>query len=71
MPLAARLRGPYSHAHAVTHPPPRPQAIKFIMKHGKSEKDIRALRQEIEILRSLQARAWLTLPKRARLVSLL
>lgn len=26
------------------------------MKHGKSEKDIRALRQEIEILRSLQAR---------------
>jgi serine/threonine protein kinase len=32
------------------------QAIKFIMKHGKSEKDIRALRQEIEILRSLQAR---------------
>ena len=37
--------------------PLRPQAIKFIMKHGKSEKDIRALRQEIEILRSLQARA--------------
>jgi hypothetical protein len=32
------------------------QAIKFIMKHGKSEKDIRALRQEIEILRSLQVR---------------
>jgi hypothetical protein len=35
---------------------PRTQAIKFIMKHGKSDKDIRALRQEIEILRSLQAR---------------
>jgi hypothetical protein len=32
------------------------QAIKFILKHGKSEKDIRALRQEIEILRGLQAR---------------
>jgi fused len=29
------------------------QAIKFIMKHGKSEKDIRSLRQEIEILRTL------------------
>ncbi len=27
------------------------------MKHGKSEKDIRSLRQEIEILRSLQARS--------------
>lgn len=29
-------------------------AIKFIMKHGKSEKDIRSLRQEIEILRTLR-----------------
>lgn len=29
-------------------------AMKFIMKHGKSEKDIRNLRQEIEILRNLQ-----------------
>ena len=71
---ATRRASPWpvlTHAHAVAHPPPRPQAIKFIMKHGKSEKDIRALRQEIEILRSLQARARLTLPKRARLVSLL
>ena len=33
-----------------------PQAIKFILKHGKSEKDIRSLRQEIEILRNLQVR---------------
>ena len=32
------------------------QAIKFILKHGKSEKDIRSLRQEIEILRNLQVR---------------
>jgi len=30
------------------------QAIKFIAKHGKSEKELRALRQEIEILRGLQ-----------------
>lgn len=29
-------------------------AMKFIMKHGKSEKDIRNLRQEIEILRQLK-----------------
>ncbi|DBB07857.1 TPA: hypothetical protein ACH3X3_009258 [Trebouxia sp. C0006] len=29
-------------------------AMKFIMKHGKSEKDIRNLRQEIEILRGLR-----------------
>lgn len=29
-------------------------AMKFIMKHGKSEKDIRNLRQEIEILRRLR-----------------
>ena len=29
-------------------------AMKFIMKHGKSEKDIRNLRQEIEILRDLR-----------------
>jgi len=29
-------------------------AMKFIMKHGKSEKDIKALRQEIEILRTLR-----------------
>lgn len=29
-------------------------AMKFIMKHGKSEKDIRNLRQEIEILRNLR-----------------
>lgn len=29
-------------------------AMKFIMKHGKSEKDIRNLRQEIEILRTLK-----------------
>eukprot|EP00854_Cymbomonas_tetramitiformis_P021274 gene21274-25563_t len=29
-------------------------AIKFILKHGKSEKDIHNLRQEIEILRSLE-----------------
>ncbi|CAD7695598.1 unnamed protein product [Ostreobium quekettii] len=29
-------------------------AMKFIMKHGKSEKDIRNLRQEIEILRHLR-----------------
>ena len=29
-------------------------AMKFILKHGKSEKDIRNLRQEIEILRSLR-----------------
>lgn len=28
--------------------------MKFIMKHGKSEKDIRNLRQEIEILRNLR-----------------
>ncbi len=29
-------------------------AMKFIMKHGKSEKDIKNLRQEIEILRQLR-----------------
>lgn len=29
-------------------------AMKFIVKHGKSEKDIRNLRQEIEILRTLK-----------------
>ena len=29
-------------------------AMKFIVKHGKSEKDIRNLRQEIEILRQLR-----------------
>ena len=29
-------------------------ALKFIVKHGKSEKDIRNLRQEIEILRALR-----------------
>mmetsp|Transcript_10638 Transcript_10638/g.20114 ORF Transcript_10638/g.20114 Transcript_10638/m.20114 type:complete len:1090 (+) Transcript_10638:312-3581(+) len=29
-------------------------AIKFIVKHGKTEKDIHNLRQEIEILRSLE-----------------
>ena len=29
-------------------------AMKFIMKHGKSEKDIKNLRQEIEILRNLR-----------------
>jgi hypothetical protein len=29
-------------------------AMKFIVKHGKSEKDIRNLRQEIEILRHLR-----------------
>lgn len=29
-------------------------ALKFIMKHGKSEKDVRNLRQEIEILRKLK-----------------
>lgn len=29
-------------------------AMKFIMKHGKSEKDIKNLRQEIEILRTLR-----------------
>ena len=29
-------------------------ALKFILKHGKSEKDIKSLRQEIEILRTLQ-----------------
>ncbi|XP_047308146.1 serine/threonine-protein kinase TIO [Impatiens glandulifera] len=29
-------------------------AMKFILKHGKSEKDIHNLRQEIEILRKLQ-----------------
>lgn len=29
-------------------------AMKFIMKHGKSEKDIKNLRQEIEILRELR-----------------
>ena len=29
-------------------------AMKFIMKHGKSEKDIRNLRQEIEILQGLR-----------------
>jgi hypothetical protein len=29
-------------------------AMKFIVKAGKSEKDIRNLRQEIEILRQLQ-----------------
>ena len=28
-------------------------ALKFISKHGKSEKDLRNLRQEIDILRSL------------------
>ena len=28
--------------------------MKFIMKHGKSEKDIKNLRQEIEILRNLE-----------------
>lgn len=27
--------------------------MKFILKHGKSEKDIKNLRQEIEILRQL------------------
>jgi serine/threonine protein kinase len=29
-------------------------AMKFIVKHGKSAKDIRSLRQEIEILRTLK-----------------
>lgn len=29
-------------------------AMKFILKHGKSQKDIVSLRQEIEILRGLQ-----------------
>ncbi len=29
-------------------------AMKFIMKHGKSEKDIKNLRQEVEILRQLR-----------------
>ncbi len=29
-------------------------AMKFIMKHGKAEKDIKNLRQEIEILRALK-----------------
>lgn len=29
-------------------------AMKFIMKHGKTEKDIKNLRQEIEILRALK-----------------
>lgn len=29
-------------------------AMKFIVKHGKSAKDIRSLRQEIEILRDLK-----------------
>jgi fused-like protein len=29
-------------------------AMKFIMKHGKSEKDIKNLRQEIDILRGLR-----------------
>ena len=29
-------------------------AMKFILKHGKSAKDIRSLRQEIEILRNLK-----------------
>lgn len=29
-------------------------ALKFILKHGKSEKDIHSLRQEIEILRKLK-----------------
>lgn len=29
-------------------------AMKFIVKHGKSEKDIRNLRQEIDILRQLK-----------------
>lgn len=29
-------------------------ALKFIGKHNKSEKDIRSLRQEIEILRTLR-----------------
>ena len=28
--------------------------MKFIMKHGKSEKDIKNLRQEIDILRGLR-----------------
>ena len=28
-------------------------AMKFILKHGKSQKDIVSLRQEIEILRGL------------------
>ena len=29
-------------------------AMKFIMKHGKSETDLKSLRQEIEILRTLR-----------------
>ena len=29
-------------------------AMKFIVKHGKSEKDLKNLRQEIEILRQLR-----------------
>ena len=29
-------------------------ALKFIGKHGKSDKDIKGLRQEIEILRNLR-----------------
>jgi fused-like protein len=29
-------------------------AMKFIMKHGKSEKDVKSLRQEIEILKGLR-----------------
>lgn len=29
-------------------------ALKFILKHGKLEKDIKSLRQEIEILRGLK-----------------
>lgn len=29
-------------------------ALKFILKHGKSAKDLQALRQEISILKGLQ-----------------
>lgn len=53
-PSACRAASAALGAHSV---PPAAQAIKFILKHGKSEKDIRSLRQEIEILRNLQVRA--------------
>ena len=45
--LAQVFKGRRKHTGQIT-------AMKFIGKHGKSEKDINALRQEIEILRQLR-----------------
>ncbi len=49
--MARRLRQVYKGRRKCTG---QITAMKFIMKHGKSEKDIKNLRQEIEILRQLR-----------------